>query len=186
MTIVGQVMQHMHDPGVDAQGRILGNAQGLSDLVCGLEPDAPDVLGKPVGIVLYDGDDIIAVLLVDFGGIGRADPMALQEDHHTTNGLLVLPSLADHVDALLADALDLSQSLGLVFDDVQGLFTEVIDDASGDDRTDALDQPGTEIFANGMGRGQQKRFTVLNLELLPILRMRLTYPFHFENLARRG
>lgn len=56
---------------------ILLIAEFFSDRVCGLEADSPDVIGKTVRVVLDFPDAFLAILLVNLGGIGGADSMAL-------------------------------------------------------------------------------------------------------------
>ena len=64
-------------------------------------------VGQAIRVRAHQLDGLVAVGLVDADGPGGADAVRLQEDHDVADGLLLLPALADLLDALRADALDL-------------------------------------------------------------------------------
>ena len=86
------LQQQVLQGGLGPVGRMLVYPHLPGDLVGGDEADPPHVLGQPVGVVLDDPHRILAVGLVDAGGVGGADPVALQEQHHVPYLLLLLPS----------------------------------------------------------------------------------------------
>ena len=76
--------------------------------------------------------------------------MGLQKEHHLANFLLVSPSLADHIYPLFPNALYFSELLDLLFDDLQGLFPEGVDNPLGHDGADAFDEAGPEVFLDAV------------------------------------
>ncbi len=64
--------------------------------------------------------------------------MRLEEHHDLPDGLLVGPAGGDPLDPLWADAVEISQPLGGVLDDVEDLFTERLDQLLGEMRADAF------------------------------------------------
>src|SRR5262249_39031341 len=97
--------------------------------------------------------------LVDADGAGGAEAMRLQKDHDRADGLLLLPTLANPLDAPPADALDLIQERRAFVDDLERPLAEDLDDLAGKVRADPLDQPGADLFpapsGGGGGRGAQ-------------------------------
>ena len=81
--------------------------------------------------------------------------MPLQEEHDVADVLLPRPAF-DHARAQLgAEAADLGEPLRLQFEDGQRLLAEVVDDALGHARADALDDAGGEVaFESGGGDGR--------------------------------
>ena len=57
-------------------------------------------VGQPVRVGAHQVDGLVAVGLVDAHGPRGADAVRLQEDHDAAHGLLLLPALADALDAL--------------------------------------------------------------------------------------
>ena len=101
-----------------------GDAQLLRDLVGGLEADAPDVLGQPIGIGFNGRDGLVPIGLVDLHRVGRGDAFGLQEQHDVADLALFVPRLLDHRNPLFADALHSQQRARLVLDDLQRLQAE--------------------------------------------------------------
>jgi len=67
--------------------------------------------------------------------------VGLEENHDDPDFLLLVPGFLNHPDALFADAFDICKPFNIAFNDVQGFFLELLHNALGHDRTDALDQP---------------------------------------------
>ncbi len=125
-------------------------------------------------------------MLVDPGGVARADAVGLQEDHDRADLLLLVPGLLDHPDPLRADPLDLGELLDIALDDVEGLLLEPLDDPLGHDRADPLDQPRAEVFLDPGDRGGDGAFAEDDLELLAVLGMAAPFALHREDLAGGG
>ena len=81
--------------------------------------------------------------------------MALQEEHHLFDLLLLGPGARDQVDALAAHAQHLVQPRRLLLDDAQRLQPELAHDALGRDRADALDQPAAQVLLQPCDGGRQ-------------------------------
>src|SRR5439155_574314 len=74
----------------------------------------------------------VAVGAVDAHGPGGADAVRLEEYHDVADGLLLVPALADLLDAPRADALDLLEEARALVDDPQGALAEDLDDPLGE------------------------------------------------------
>lgn len=94
------------------------------DAVGGLEADAPDIVGKAVGILPYLLDALLAVFPVDFGRIGRTHAVALQKEHDVLDVFLFLPALTDLRHALASDVGDFVEPFYVGLDDVDGFRSE--------------------------------------------------------------
>ncbi len=184
--LVGGLRQRVLQAGLHALGTVVRDADRLGDLVGGEEADAPDVGGELVGAFLHDGDRRVAVLLVDPHGDGGGHLDGLQEEHDLLDRLLFLPGVGDLLGAFGAETGDLDEALGLLLDDPQGVDAEVLGDAVGEDRPDALDQPGPQIAPDALDGGRQHGRVVLDVELLAVLRMRPPAALHPEGFTDLG
>lgn len=82
MAFVGELVEGIENTTAAASFVILAVAHLRGDGVGGLEANAPNVIGKAIGIGLYLVDTLLAVGLVDLRGIGGTDTIALKKDHH--------------------------------------------------------------------------------------------------------
>ena len=83
-----------------------------------LEADAADVTGEPIWVLGDDANGVVAAGLEDAHRAGRADTVAVQEDHDLADGFLG-PCGDDAVGALRTDAVDLLQPRRRLLDDVE-------------------------------------------------------------------
>ena len=111
--------------------------------------------------------------------------MAEQELHDLLDVLLFLPAGPDDVDGLPRDAPHFGQPVRRLFDDLEGVFAEVVDDHGGLGRPQPLDETGTKVLSNTVGSRGLDRFGVDDLELLAVLLVGYPVPAHFDALARR-
>ena len=81
--------------------------------------------------------------------------MRLQEDHDLADRLLLGPGGDHPLLALRADAVELRQSLRLLFDDLEHLLAEGPDQLLGEVRADALDHAGAEVLLDAFQRGRR-------------------------------
>src|SRR5262249_6913066 len=139
------------------------------ELVGALEADAPDVGGQAIRVGPHQVDGLVAVCLVDADGPGGADAVRLEEDHNGPHRLLLLPALADALDAARADALDLLEERRAVVDDLQGALAEDLDDLAGEVRADALDEPGAEVLLDAGCRVRRGGAEAVRLELQAVV-----------------
>ena len=102
VALVGGLAEHVGHAGGDALGGIVGDAQLAGDLVGRDEADAVDLACQPVGVGLHDLDGVVAVRLVDLDCQPGRDVVALQEEHHFLDLLLLRPGPGDHLDPLAA------------------------------------------------------------------------------------
>jgi len=75
VTLVGKLVEGIEDAASATPLIILTISHLLCDGVGSLEADAPDVVGKAVGVGLYLINALLAVGLVNLGGIGGADTL---------------------------------------------------------------------------------------------------------------
>jgi hypothetical protein len=127
------------DAGAGADHRRLLDTELPGDLIGALEADAADVTGEPIWVLGDDANGVGAVGLEDAHRAGRADTVAVQEDHDLADGFLVGPCGDDAVGALRRDAVDLVQALGLLLDDIEHRLAERPDQLLGVDRADTFD-----------------------------------------------
>ena len=73
-------------------------------------------------------------------GVGGADPVALQKQHHAPYLLLLLPGLFDALHPAWPDPRRLGQALRLLVDHSQGVVAEAVHQPSGKHRANALHQ----------------------------------------------
>ena len=92
MPRIGGGLQRGGDAGVQPLRRLRGQPKFHRDRVGGLEADAPDVPGQPVGILGHDRDGVGAVSLEDPYRPGRADAVGVQEQHDLAHSLLLGPA----------------------------------------------------------------------------------------------
>ena len=140
VALAGPLQQQVLQGGLGPVGRMLVYPHLPGDLVGGDETNPPHVLGQPVGVILNDLHRVLAVCLVDAGGVGGADPVALKEQHHAPYLLLLHPGPLDALHPAGADPRRLGQTLRLLIDHPQGLVAEAVHQSSGKHRADALHQ----------------------------------------------
>ena len=128
------------------QRRIVRNANLHGQFIRRAEADAPDVVRQfiRVGPHLFDGT--VAVSFVNANRAGRADAVALQEDHDITDVLLFMPTLADALDPLGTDSLDLAQKRRRLVDNVERLLAKCFDDFLGIGRANPFHKARREIL----------------------------------------
>ena len=90
------------------------------------EPDAPDILRQPVGVLAHDPDGIGAVGPEYPDSTRGAHTMLVQEDHDLPDDLLVRPARCDPGSTNRPDAPDFIQTLRAGFDDVEDIPAEVL------------------------------------------------------------
>jgi hypothetical protein len=95
----------------------------------------------------------------------------MHEDHDLPDGPLFGPPLGDSTLADGSDAVDLSEPLRLLLDDVEDLGTECGDQPVGEAGSDPLDETGAEEPFHPLGRGGRRRLEVRRLELEPVGRV---------------
>jgi hypothetical protein len=181
--VVGQFRERVGHAGLHARRGVGRQPQVAGDLVGGLEAHAPDVAGHPVGILLHHLQRVVAVGLVDFDGQPGGDAVALQEQHHLADVLLLLPGFGDGGRPLGPHAQRLPQPAGVFVEHAQRVGTEALDDASGGDRADPLDQPGAQVALDTLDGGREDLCAPLGLELAAILLVGRPGPLQPQTLA---
>ena len=168
VALVGPLQQQVLQGGLGPVGRVLVYPHLPGDPVGGDETDPPHVLGQPVGVFLDHLHRILAVGSVDAGGVGGADPVALQEQHHAPYVLLLHPGPFDALHPAGPDPRRLGQSFRLLVDHSQGLVAESVHQPSGKHRADALDQARGQVAAHGIGAGGQLGAVAVSPELIAV------------------
>jgi len=124
MAFVGELVEGIENTTAAASFVILAVAHLLCDGVGGLEANAPNVIGKAIGIGFHLVDTLLAVGLVNLGGIGGTDTIALKKDHHVLDVELLHPRVVDLLDALRSYTVHLAKPLAVVLDDVESIHAE--------------------------------------------------------------
>ena len=169
MAVPGNLLQDVPHAGLGADQGVMRNAQSLGDGVRGLEPDAVDIEGQAVRVLLHPLDRSVAIGLVDAHRPGGADTMGLQEHHDLAHDLLLRPGTGHPFLALGSDAFQLQQSLRFLLDDVEDLLPEGPHQLAGEMRADALDHARAEVLLDAFERCGRDDPQVLGLELKPVL-----------------
>ena len=186
MSFIGELVEHIEDARLSAQGRVLCKTEILSNFVGCNEPDSEDVRGETIRVFFHDLDGLVAVLLEDLRGVPGTDAVTLQEDHHLTDLLLVRPGFPNHTDAFLADAVNLTKTLDRLFDHIKGLFSKGFHDPLRHDRADALDESRSEILLDACNGGWNQGLVADYFELLPELWMGRPFAGCMEHLPWHG
>ena len=97
------------------------DAELHGDSVCCLKANAPNVAGKPIGILRDQPDRIGAIGFVDPYRARCADTIGVEEDHNLTDSPLIGPTRSDSISALRSNAGDFPQPMRFCFDDVEYL-----------------------------------------------------------------
>jgi len=110
-------------------------------MVGGRKADTGNIFGQPIRVFPDHMDRCLSVLLKNPGSVSGANPLGLKKNHHIPDFLLVIPGAFDHIDPFWTDTLHLYQPLGMMSDDVQGLFAKPVNNPFGHFRADSLDEP---------------------------------------------
>src|SRR6516164_6017162 len=134
--------------------------------MCGFEADAADVTRQAIWVLRHDLHGISAVGLVDAHRAGRADALAVKEDHDLTHDLLLGPSSGDTASSYRTNAGHFPQPLWLPFDRIEHLLAESAHQLLGVDRANTADHPGPEILFDAIERSRFRGLKKSCLELL--------------------
>ena len=186
VALAGQVLERVLDGGPGPIGTVAVDPHLGRQFIGGLEADAPDVVGEPVGVFLDLGDGFLAVGAVDSHGPTEADAMLGQEEHDLADFLLLLPALTDPLDSFVADALDVEQEIGGRLEDFEGPFLVDADDLGRQLRPDAANAPGGQILFDALGRGRVRGLEFVGLELLAVFSVNDPLAGGFQMLASRN
>jgi len=146
MAIVHRLGECKGNTRADAYKRGLLDAELCRDLVGGAEADAADVASQAVGVFRDEPNSIGTIGLVNAHRPRCADAIAVQEQHDLSDDLLLGPASDDPLRTLGADAGDLTQTPGLLLDDLEYAFTKGAHELLRIDRADAADHAGAKIF----------------------------------------
>ena len=171
MAFLGELGQGEEQAGVEAGRGVVGETEVDRDLVGGLETDAVDFAGHPVGFGQEDLLGLRTVFADQFHALRGRDAVGLQEDEDLAQRALVVPGFLDRGSAGGADAWDFAQAGRLLADHAQGVGTEAGDDLVGVSFPDTGDEAAAEVFADTVDAGGQFRAPGGDLELRAVLRV---------------
>jgi len=109
--------------------------------------------------------------------------MGLQKQHDLADFLLVFPGLLDQGDPFCPDPLDFLQTLYLVLDDVEGLFSEFIDNAVRHLGAQTFYQAGAQVSSNAVNGCWNSGMIGMNLELVTVFWVMRPFPFQAQNFS---
>ena len=158
--------QRIGNPGAHPNHRRFFDSELHRDRVGGFEADAADVTRQAIWVLRHDLHGIGAVGLVDAHRPGRADAIAVKEDHDFAYDLLLGPGSGDTVSSYRTNARHFPQPLWLHFDRVEHLLAKSTHQLLGVDRADAADHPGPEILFDAIERSRFRGLEKPCLELL--------------------
>ncbi len=179
----GSRLQHMQHAGANALWRVVCHAEVGGDVVRRFEADAADVLRQAIRVLLQHCLGVITIGLVDAQGARGTDAMLVQKEHDAVDGLLLHPGLANLEAALLAHAFHILELFRLVFDDVEDLGAELLNDALRVGRADAIDEAAAEIALDAVEGIRPAQLQVVRLELRAEVPVRLPRAACLELLA---
>ncbi|OQC23250.1 MAG: hypothetical protein BWX71_02123 [Deltaproteobacteria bacterium ADurb.Bin072] len=160
-------LQRVDDPGTDTLGRVLGDARLRRDAVRGEEPHARDVHGQAVGIGPDHLHGVVLVPLEDPGGKSCRDALAVEEHEGVPASPVVPPCQGDGLGTLASDARDLTEPLGGMLDDGQGVHAEGTHYAARELGADLVDFGG-EIGPDAVDGHRRLHLELHGLELQPV------------------
>jgi len=169
VSFLGQLLERVAHGGPGPLRTVAIHPQLHGQLVGGLEADAADVVGQPVGVLLDLGDGLLAVGAIDADRAGRAEPVIGEEEHDAADLALLLPALADHLQALAPDAADVEKEVGILVEHLQGPLLVDADDAGGQRLADAADRARAQVALDAVEGGGMGGADLLGLELTPVL-----------------
>ena len=108
MTLVHRLGERVGNPGANPDHGGFLDAELHGDRVGSLETNATNVAGEPVRVLRHDLDGVGAVGLEDPHCPGRADAVAVQEDHDLPHRLLFGPGGQNAGGTDRPDAIDLA------------------------------------------------------------------------------
>ena len=167
--VVRETVQHIQQAATQALWPSVVKAQFFRDRVGRVKADTPDIIGQPVGVLLHHTETVGAVGFKDSRRVSGADIMTLQKQHDIPDFLLFLPASCDSIHPQLPDAIHFQELFRILFNDVQGLRTELLHNAVCKLRADAFDQAAAQIFFNSVGRGGHGLFKDRQRELPAVL-----------------
>src|SRR5215510_10286747 len=166
MAFIHGPRQRIGDASTNPDHRGLLDAELRCDSVGGLEADAPDVTGQPVGVLGHNLDGVDAIGLEDAYRPRRADTMAVQENHDFPHRLLFSPGGENAGSPNRPDAVDLAQPVRRRLDDVEHLLAEGAHKLLRINWANAPDHAGREVFLDSVGRSRRRRTQKAGFELL--------------------
>ncbi len=168
MPLVHGLGQRIRDAGAHPDHRHFFDSELHRDGVGGFEADAADVTRQAIWVLRHDLHGISAVGLVDAHRPGRADAVAVKEDHDLAHDLLLGPGSGDTASSYRTNARHFPQPLWLHFDRIEHLLAKGANELLGVDRADAADHPGPEILFDTIERSRFRGLEKPCLELLPM------------------
>ena len=141
MTGVRRTEQRVADACRDPREILRLRAAGQRDPVGDAEPDAVDLAGQPVGVLLDHLHGLIAIHSMNPSRIGPGNAVGFEKEHQFTQFGLGRERLHDHRQLLGADSFDLQQMPGLALQNIHRFQPEPRHHALGHGRSDALDCP---------------------------------------------
>ena len=140
----------MVQPGTRTNGGVLGNPHVLSNLVCGFEANAMDILGERVRIATNTLDRIGSVGLVNPHCATGAHPVRMQEQHDFADDLLVGPCIGDLYPSSRANSLNRFQILRAILNHLKNVFPECLHQLFRVYRPYPFDYSTAEVFLDSL------------------------------------
>ena len=183
VTVVRQLIQGVQQSAAQPDKPVMLKSQFFRDCIRRFKSDPPDIIRKPVWILLDHLDALIAVCFIDLCRMSRTDIMALQEEHDVLDLFLILPAFPDPFHPDFPDSRNLQQTFRRFLDDNQCVLSELPDNRLGKLRPDALDQSGAQIFFNSINGRREGFGEGFHAELPSVLRVHLPVSGQFQNTA---
>jgi hypothetical protein len=149
------------------------------------DPETRGYLPRARRILAHHLHRIGTVGLEDAHRARRPHPVAVQEHHDLAHDLLFRPRVPDALGAHRADALDLTQPLGRLLDDVEHLLAKRAHQLLRIHRPDATDHSRAEVALDAFDRSRRRNPQELRPELLPVGAIVHPLPGGGDPLARR-
>ena len=178
-------LQSLPNPGLRPEQGISRYPQLLGDLIGGLEANAPDIQGQPVGILGDLGNGGSAIGLVDAHRPGGAHPVGLQEHHDLPDGLLFRPGGGHPLPPLGTDPRQFFQPLRGGFNHLEHGLPKGPHQLLGKVGTDAFDHPRPQILLDPGQRRWRNALEGVGLELQTMLAIIDPDAHGLDELTRR-
>ena len=159
------------DPALNPVRTVRFNPHFHGDAVRLPEADAPDFLRQPVGILPDQPDRLPAVGPVQLHTLRRRNAEGLEEHGHFCERPVLGIGICNLLRRFLPDPGNFSQPFRVIADDLQGFFSEMLNELRRCFLSDSLHNARRQESLNTALRGGKDHLRLFESELLPVFRV---------------
>ena len=175
----GVVAEIIGDARPEPLRRVGRKAEIVRDGVGAVESDRIELLAQNVRVLSDHADRAVPPFFVNVRDRRRAD-IVLAEDHQFADPRLLAEGFADLRRLFARDAGNVGKPFGMLFDHVEGVVPEPIDDLQCGHGTDPVHVPAREVFQDLVRPGRHDLFDRRDRELLAVFGVIGPVPVEFD------